>query len=105
VVSVTDKISGRVKKAAGDLTGNRGMYREGAREERKGEAREEAGRAQERADRKAEEVRSLEHATNPEALAADRSRDELYARAEQLGIEGRSKMTKEELAREISRRR
>lgn len=103
-MSVTDKISGRVKKAAADLTGNRGLYREGAREERKGEARDEARRAQERADRKAGEVRSLEHATNPEALAADHSKDELYGRAEQLGIEGRSTMTKDELAREISRR-
>jgi uncharacterized protein YjbJ (UPF0337 family) len=103
-MGITDKVSGRVKKAAGDVTGNRKLYRQGAREERKGEARQEARRANERAERKAEEVRSLEHATNPRALAADRTKDELYDRAQQLGVEGRSEMTKDELAAEVSRR-
>jgi uncharacterized protein YjbJ (UPF0337 family) len=100
----TDKISGRVKQAAGDLTGNRELHRQGAREERKGQAREEARSAQERADRKADEVRSLEHSTDPGALAEDRTKDELYARAQELGIEGRSEMTKDELAAAVSRR-
>jgi uncharacterized protein YjbJ (UPF0337 family) len=99
-----DKISGRIKKAAGDLTADRGLYREGAREERKGKARDEARQARERANRKAEEVRSLEHATDPDALARDHSKEELYRRAQQLGVEGRSKMTKKELAAEITRR-
>ena len=49
-------------------------------------------------------MRSLEHATNPDSLAEDRTMDELYDRARELGIEGRSNMTKEELAAEISRR-
>jgi uncharacterized protein YjbJ (UPF0337 family) len=103
-MSIRDKVSGRAKKAAGDLTGNRELYQQGAREERRGEAKEQSRRAQERAERKAAEVRSLEHATNPRALAEDHSKDELYDRAQQLGIEGRSEMTKEELAAEISRR-
>jgi uncharacterized protein YjbJ (UPF0337 family) len=103
-MGVTDKVTGRVKKAAGDITGNRELYREGARSERKGQAKQEARRARERADRKADEVQSLEYATNPRALAADHTKDELYARAQQMGIEGRSEMTKDELAREISRR-
>lgn len=103
-MSLKDKVSGRAKKAAGDLTGNRKLYEQGAREERKSQAKEQSRRAQERADRKAEEVRSLEHATNPRALAADHSREELYARAEDLGVEGRSDMTKEELAEAITRR-
>jgi uncharacterized protein YjbJ (UPF0337 family) len=103
-MGITDKVSGRVKKAAGDLTDNRELQRKGAREERKGEARQEAAQAQERADRKADEVRSLEHSTDSDALAEDMTRDELYARAQQLGIEGRSEMTKDELAAEVSRR-
>ena len=103
-MSITDKVSGRAKKAAGDLTGNRKLYERGTREERKGQAKDQARRAQERADRKAAEVRSLEHATNPRALADDYTRDELYARAQRLGVEGRSEMTKKELAAEISRR-
>jgi len=102
-MGLADKASGRIKKAAGDLTGDRRLRQEGVREERKGEARTEARRAQERADRKADEVRALEHATNPAALAEDHSRDELYRRAQQLGIEGRSEMTKDELAAEITR--
>jgi len=103
-MGIRDKVSGRAKKATGDLTGNRRLHREGAREERKGEAKEQARHAQDRADRKAAEVRSLEHATNPRALAEDRTRDELYDRAQQLGVPGRSKMTKQELAAEVSRR-
>ena len=62
-MGITDKISGRVKKAAGDLSGNAAMRREGRQEERKGEAKEELAQAQETADRKAEEVANLERKT------------------------------------------
>ena len=103
-MSIKDKVSGRAKKAAGDLTGNRELHKQGEREERRGEAKDQARRAQDEADHKAAEVRSLEHATNPRALAQDHTREELEARARRLGIEGRSEMTKEELAAEISRR-
>ena len=103
-MSIRDKVSGRAKKAAGDLTGNRRLHEQGAREERRGEAKDEARQAQEEAERKASEVRSLEHETNPHTLAEDHSREELYDRAQQLGIEGRSEMTKDELAAEIVRR-
>ena len=60
---LTDKITGRVKKAAGDLTDNASLRQEGRKEERKGEAKEEAARAQERADDKAAEVADLERRT------------------------------------------
>jgi uncharacterized protein YjbJ (UPF0337 family) len=62
-MGITDKISGRVKKAAGDLTDDPSMRRQGRQEERKGEAKEELTRDQERADRKAEEVANLERKT------------------------------------------
>ena len=62
-MGITDKISGRVKKAAGDLTDDASMRREGRQEERKGEAKEELDRAQERADAKADEVADLERRT------------------------------------------
>ena len=62
-MSITDKITGRVKKAAGDLMDDPSTRREGAREERKGEAKEDLDRAHERADRKAEEVADLERKT------------------------------------------
>jgi uncharacterized protein YjbJ (UPF0337 family) len=58
-----DKLTGRVKKAAGDLTDDPSMRREGAKQERKGEAKEELHRAHERADAKAEEVANLERKT------------------------------------------
>ena len=103
-MGISDKVSGRAKKAAGDLTGNRKLYQQGAREERKGDAKRQARRAQDRAESKAAEVRSLEYATNPAALAEDHTKEELYDRAQQLGVEGRSRMTKQELAEEISRR-
>jgi uncharacterized protein YjbJ (UPF0337 family) len=99
-----DKITGRFKQAAGDLSGDEELRREGLRDERKGEAKQELRQQQARADRKADEVRSLEHATNPDALAEDRSRDELYERAQALGVEGRSDMDKQELAEAVARR-
>ena len=62
-MSIIDKITGRAKKAAGDLTGDGSLRREGRQEERKGEAKEELGNAQDQADAKAEEVANLERKT------------------------------------------
>jgi uncharacterized protein YjbJ (UPF0337 family) len=62
-VSITDKITGRAKKAAGDLTGDSSLRREGRDEERKGEAKEDLARTEERADDKAAEVADLERRT------------------------------------------
>ena len=62
-MSLTDKVTGRVKKAAGDLADNASLRREGRDEERKGEAKEELANAQERAERKADEVADLERKT------------------------------------------
>ena len=63
-MSLIDKITGRTKKAAGDLADDPTLHREGAREERKGEAKEELSQAREDADRKAEEVADLERKTS-----------------------------------------
>jgi uncharacterized protein YjbJ (UPF0337 family) len=62
-MGITDKITGRVKQAAGDLTGDEATKREGRLEERKGEKQDEAARAAEQADRKAAEAERLERAT------------------------------------------
>jgi uncharacterized protein YjbJ (UPF0337 family) len=150
-MGIGDKISGRVKQAAGDLTGNDDLQRQGAQEERKGEAEQEARKeriraeateqsaeerqeaaeeraaaaakrefdkadresqseqaradaARERAERKEGEVEALEHSTDPGALKDDRTKEELYDRAQDLGVEGRSDMNKDELAEEVARR-
>jgi uncharacterized protein YjbJ (UPF0337 family) len=63
-MSILDKISGRFKKAAGDLADDPSLRREGQREERKGEAKEELDRAHERVEQKAEEVADLERKTS-----------------------------------------
>lgn len=62
-MSILDKISGRFKKAAGDLTDDAKMRHEGHMEERKGEAKDDLAAAHERADAKAEEVADLERRT------------------------------------------
>ncbi len=62
-MSILDKISGRFKKAAGDLTDDASLHREGRLEERKGEAKDELANAHERADAKAEEIADLERKT------------------------------------------
>jgi uncharacterized protein YjbJ (UPF0337 family) len=62
-MSITDKLTGRVKKAAGDLLGDSSTRREGIKEERKGEAKEDLARAEDHADAKADEVANLERQT------------------------------------------
>ena len=62
-MSILDKLTGRAKQAAGDLTDDSGLRRQGKREERKGEKKEELDQAQEKADRKADEVADLERRT------------------------------------------
>ena len=63
-MGILDKITGRAKKAAGDLTDDASLRQEGRQEERKGEAKDELARADERAEAKAEEVADLERKTN-----------------------------------------
>jgi uncharacterized protein YjbJ (UPF0337 family) len=63
-MGLLDKITGRAKKAAGDLADDASLRREGSQEERKGEAKEQLARTQERADAKADEVANLERKTN-----------------------------------------
>jgi uncharacterized protein YjbJ (UPF0337 family) len=62
-MSLTDKITGKIKKATGDLTDDPSLRREGVKEEEKGEAKEDLAHAEDRADRKAAEVADLERKT------------------------------------------
>jgi uncharacterized protein YjbJ (UPF0337 family) len=62
-MSIIDKITGRTKKAAGDLTDDGSLRRQGRREEAKGEAKDKLEDAQDRAAQKAQEVSDLERKT------------------------------------------
>ena len=62
-MGIMDKITGRAKQAAGDLTGDASTRRQGRDEERKADAKDELARKEEQADRKAEEVDNLERRT------------------------------------------
>jgi uncharacterized protein YjbJ (UPF0337 family) len=62
-MSIIDKITGRTKKAAGDLADDGSLRREGQREEAKGEAKDQLDRAQDKAAEKAQEVSDLERKT------------------------------------------
>jgi uncharacterized protein YjbJ (UPF0337 family) len=62
-MSILDKITGRAKKAAGDIADDPSLRREGRQEERKGEAKDELSDAQERVEDKAAEVSNLERKT------------------------------------------
>jgi uncharacterized protein YjbJ (UPF0337 family) len=63
-MGIMDKITGRAKKAAGDIADDPSLRREGRQEERKGEAKEDLARAEDRADAKADEVADLERKTS-----------------------------------------
>jgi uncharacterized protein YjbJ (UPF0337 family) len=62
-VSILDKITGRGKKAAGDVTGDPSLRREGGREERKGEEKEKLAKAQDRVEEKSADIADLERRT------------------------------------------
>ena len=62
-MSLIDKITGRAKKAAGDLAGDPNLRRQGRQEERKGEAKDELTNAQEHVEDKAAEVANLDRKT------------------------------------------
>ncbi|HEX3318117.1 MAG TPA: hypothetical protein VHR88_08865 [Solirubrobacteraceae bacterium] len=63
-MSIIDKLTGRAKKAAGDLADDSSLHRQGRQEERKGEAKDELAEAHDKADSKAEEVANLERKTS-----------------------------------------
>ena len=62
-MSIIDKITGKAKQAAGDVTGDGSLRREGIKEEQKGEAKEDLQRADAKAEAKADEVANLERQT------------------------------------------
>jgi uncharacterized protein YjbJ (UPF0337 family) len=62
-MGLKDKVTGRAKKAVGDVTGDSSLRREGSKEERKGEKKEELDRAQEKVEEKSQEVGDLEKKT------------------------------------------
>jgi uncharacterized protein YjbJ (UPF0337 family) len=62
-MSLIDKITGRAKKAAGDLADDSSLRREGRKEERKGEEKDKLADAQDRVEDKAQDVADLERRT------------------------------------------
>ncbi len=62
-MSILDKITGRAKKAAGDLTGDGSLRAVGRREERKGEEKDKLAEAQDKVEEKAADVADLERKT------------------------------------------
>ena len=62
-MGILDKITGRAKQAAGDLTDDSSLRRQGKREEEKGEKKEQLDNAQDKVEDKAAEVADLERKT------------------------------------------
>ena len=59
-MGLKDRVSGRLKKAAGDLSGDDGLRRQGEREERKADAKEDLERAHGEVEEQAARVRDAE---------------------------------------------
>jgi uncharacterized protein YjbJ (UPF0337 family) len=59
-MGLKDRVSGRIKKAAGDLAGDEGLRRQGENEERKADARQDLERAHEQVEERAAKVRDAE---------------------------------------------
>ena len=65
-MGLMDKVTGRLKKAAGDLKGDEALRRQGADEERKAEAEEELEAAHEQVSEQAVRVQDAERAVDEE---------------------------------------
>jgi colicin import membrane protein len=59
-MGLKDRITGRAKKAAGDLAGDESLRRQGAREERKADAQQDLDRAHDQVEEQAVRVRDAE---------------------------------------------
>jgi uncharacterized protein YjbJ (UPF0337 family) len=64
-MGTTDKATGRLKKAAGDLSGDASLRREGEKEERKADAKEELKHAQDQVENRAVKVDELDREGRP----------------------------------------
>ena len=62
-MGIMDKVTGRAKKAAGDITDDASLRQQGRKEEQKGDAKENAARQQEKADAESERAAKLERET------------------------------------------
>jgi uncharacterized protein YjbJ (UPF0337 family) len=62
-MGIFDKITGRAKKAAGDVADDPSLRGQGRKEERKGEEKENLAKAQDQAAEKAQDVADLERRT------------------------------------------
>jgi colicin import membrane protein len=71
-MGLKDRITGRAKKAAGDLAGDDRLRRQGAREEAKADAREDLDRAHEQVEEQAARVQESERAVEEERLRRER---------------------------------
>jgi uncharacterized protein YjbJ (UPF0337 family) len=59
-MGLKDRITGRAKKAAGDLSGDSGLRSQGAREEAKADAQEDLKNAQDQVEEQAVRARDAE---------------------------------------------
>ncbi len=59
-MGLKDRITGRAKKAAGDLAGDASLRRQGAREERKADAKDDLERAHDQVEEQAVRTREAE---------------------------------------------
>lgn len=62
-MSILDKLTGRAKKAAGDVADDASLRQEGRKEEAKGDAKERKAEAQEKADAEAARADRLDRQT------------------------------------------
>lgn len=62
-MGIMDKITGRAKKAAGDVTDDATLRQQGHKEEEKGEAKESQARAEEKAQSEKDRADDLERRT------------------------------------------
>ena len=65
-MGLKDKLTGRLKQAAGDLKGDPILRREGVDEERKGEAKEDLEAAHDKVEEQAVKVQDAERAVEDE---------------------------------------
>jgi uncharacterized protein YjbJ (UPF0337 family) len=83
-MSIKETVTGRLKQAAGDLTGDEKLRGQGVLEERKAQAKRELREVEQHAERLRDEIARLEYGSRPEETSPRTSSEE-PASDEQIG--------------------
>ena len=96
-MSIQDKVSGRLKQAAGDLAGDKNLHGEGVREERKAEAKRELREAEQRVEHLRDEIARLEYESVSEGVSGRTEEDHSAAADQRSDVRSSARQSRDDV--------